>query len=115
MRRYPILVGLALALAIPLSGVGLPRAGAHTPSLQKAQLAAFHFGSRRRSYGGGLLSGRRRSHAVLRRVVHAVAFAYLLHLFFSHGGLSVLVWVLIIGLVLHLMRRRRRRQTRYST
>jgi hypothetical protein len=114
-RLSLIVVALVLALALPASGaVGGARAGAPTPSLQRAQPAAFHFGTRRRSFGGGLLRSRRRTHPVLRHVVHALAFAYLLHLFFTHGGLSVLLWLVIIGLVVHLMRRRRRGRTRYS-
>lgn len=62
---------------------------------------------RRRVGFGGL--GSRRSHGVVRRVVHALAFAYLLHLLFSHGGVSLLLWLLVIGMVVHLLRRRRRR------
>lgn len=68
------------------------------------------FGQHRVGFGG---LGRRGSRGVLRRVVHALAFAYFLHLFFSHGGLSLLLWLLVIGLVVHLFRRRRRRRYSY--
>ena len=42
-------------------------------------------------------------------MVKTAIWLYILHLFFSHGGLSILLWVIIIALVLSLVRRRRRR------
>ena len=66
----------------------------------------FGFGSRSR-YGYGYGYGRR-SHSLLHRVVKTAIWLYILHLFFTHGGLSILLWIIIIGLVLSLVRRRRR-------
>jgi hypothetical protein len=64
------------------------------------------FGSGRRyGYGYGY---RRRPPSILHRVVKTAIWLYVLHLFFSHGGLSILLWLLIIGLVFSLARRRRR-------
>jgi hypothetical protein len=76
-------------------------------------LAAFRshlsFGrSHSRSYG---FSGVRRSrprHNLLRRAAKTAFWLYVLHLFFSHGALSILLWIVIIGLVMSLVRRRRR-------
>jgi hypothetical protein len=68
----------------------------------------FHFGrSRSRGYGFGYRS--RPRHSFLRRVVKTAIWLYVLHLFFTHGGLSILLWIVIIGLVIMLVRRRRRR------
>jgi hypothetical protein len=58
----------------------------------------------RYGYGYG-----RRSPSLLHRVVKTAIWLYVLHLFFTHGGLSIVLWVIIIGLVLSLARRRRRR------
>jgi len=44
-----------------------------------------------------------------------LVFAYLLHLFFSHGGISILIWLLVIGLMVHFVRRGRRRRARYAS
>ncbi len=77
----------------------------------------FHLGGGgfgRRSFGSGGFGRRSSSRSLLHRVARALAFAYLLHLFFSHGGLSILLWLLIIGLIVHFVRRRRRPQDRYS-
>ncbi len=85
------------------------------------RLIAFraHFGGgfgRRSVFGGGF--GRRRgvfgsrrgrSRGFLHNVARFLAFSFLLHLFFSHGGLSILLWLIVIGLVVHFVRRRRRR------
>lgn len=75
----------------------------------------FGFGSRSRygygygnRYGYGYGYGRR-SPGLLHRVVKTAIWLYILHLFFTHGGLSILLWIIIIGLVLSLVRRRRRR------
>ena len=64
------------------------------------------FGSRSRygyRYGYG-----RRSPSLLHRVVKTAIWLYILHLFFTHGGLSILLWIIIIGFVVSLVRRRRR-------
>jgi hypothetical protein len=74
----------------------------------------FHFGSsRRRVYGIGGARRARRGHSVLRRAAKTALWLYILHLFFSHGGLSVLLWIVIIGLVVSFVRRRRRRYYAY--
>ncbi len=118
MRRFAIVAALLVSVLVPAAALQ-SSAGAGPSSVSSApQLLAFrgHFGGFH--LGGGSFGrpgfgrggyGRGRSRGVLRRVVHALAFAYLLHLFFSHGGLSILVWLLIIGLVVHFLRRRRRR------
>jgi hypothetical protein len=113
MRRYPILAALLVAIAIPATGLGSAASAVASPSSHSTRLVAFHFGGHRSFGGGGFLGGRRRStHHVLRHVVHALAFAYVLHLLFSHGGVSILFWLIVIAVVLHLFRRRRR--TRYA-
>lgn len=100
------------AVAVTSSAAAGSTSVATSPQLL-AFRGGFHFGGgggfgRRHSLFGGF--GRRGSSHVFRRVVHALAFAYLLHLFFSHGGLSILLWLLVIGLVVHLLRRRRSRR-----
>lgn len=117
MRRLAILAALIVTVVTPAVALGGSLAGGG-PSVSSApELVAFRgfhlhlgggggFGRRRVGFGG---LGRRGSRGFLRRAVHALAFAYLLHLFFSHGGLSFLLWLLVIGLVVHLLRRRRRR------
>ncbi|MEO8969128.1 MAG: hypothetical protein ABI355_15930 [Solirubrobacteraceae bacterium] len=121
MRPFVISTALVLAISAPAvalygSAPGAPASVSSAPRL--VAFRGFHlhlgggeaFGRHRVGFGG---FGRRGSHGVLRRVVHALAFAYLLHLFFSHGGLSFLLWLLVIGLVVHLFRRRRRRRYSY--
>ncbi|MEA2145766.1 MAG: hypothetical protein QOG59_1353 [Solirubrobacteraceae bacterium] len=114
MRPYLILAVL-IATAIPAIGLARPADAAATPSsFHSPRLVAFHFRGHRSIGGGGFLGGRRRSsHPVLRRVAHTLAFAYLLHLLFSHGGVSILLWLIVIALVVHLLRRRRRARYRY--
>jgi cell division protein FtsW (lipid II flippase) len=51
---------------------------------------------------------------MFRRIARALAFAYVLHLLFSHGGISLLIWLIVIGLLIHMFRRRRRRPDRYA-
>ena len=126
MRRALLLAGLICALLIPASvPAGVPAGPA--PAQARPVLLAFrgfHVGgggfTTRRRYGSGGLFGRsRRSpglfgrHSFLRRLARAAAIAYVLHLFFAHGGLSILLWLLIIALVVHLVRRRRRRRFAY--
>ena len=83
-------------------------AAAHPAPLFVRLGGGFHFG-RSRSYGYGY--GRRSRHSLLRRVVKTAIWLYVLHLFFTHGGLSILLWIVLFALVLSLMRRRRRRYT----
>jgi hypothetical protein len=82
-------------------------------------LTAFHShlsfgGLRSRSHGFGSLSRSRPRSSLLHRVVKTAFYLYLLHLFFTHGGLSILLWLVIIGLVVRLLTRRRRRRRRYA-
>jgi len=118
MKRFAITTALVVAILAPAVAVHGPVPSGSASASSAPQLVAFRgfhlgggggFGRHRSGFGS---FGRRGSHGVLRRVVHALAFAYFLHLFFSHGGLSLLLWLLVIGLVVHLVRSRRRR--RYS-
>lgn len=117
MKRFAIVAALVMAISAPavaLYGSAQSGRASVSSSPQLVAFRGFHlhvggggaFGRHRVGFGA---FGRRGSHGLLRRVVHALAFAYLLHLFFSHGGLSLLLWLLVIGLVVHLFRRRRRR------
>jgi Flp pilus assembly protein TadB len=109
-----------LFLSALLQGpAGVDAAAAKAPRL--LALRGGHFGGFRPSRGFGsrrapfARAGRRgSSHGFLRRVAKALALAYLLHLFFTHGGLSILLWVVVIGLVLYLVLRRRRRRDGYA-
>lgn len=117
MRRL-----VPVTLVVLLAGV-VPAAASASAPTAPAPLIAPHpaptlvgfrshlgFGrSRSPGYGFGGFSGRRSRHPVLRRVVKTAIWLYVLHLFFSHGGLSILLWIVIIGLVMSLLRRRRRR------
>jgi hypothetical protein len=107
-----VTVGLATATATAVeANTSAPR---FTPSAKVARSAPvftafrsrFRFGSRGR-YGYGYRYSRR-SPSLVHRVVKTAIWLYVLHLFFAHGGLSILLWVIIIGFVLSLMRRRRR-------
>jgi hypothetical protein len=116
MRRATVLGVLLASILAPAAALTSPAAAAIRPVAAAPQLLAFHsfhfsggggFGRRHVGIGG---FGRRGSSHTLRRVAHAVAFAYFLHLFFSHGGLSIVLWLLVIGLIVHLLRRRRTRR-----
>ena len=115
MRRLMTLVALLVTTLGPAVTFAGPAAAAHRSAAPGPQLLAFRgfhlggggFGRRHVGFGG---FGRRRSSHTLRRVAHALAFAYFLHLFFSHGGLSILLWLLVIALMVHLVRRRSRRR-----
>jgi len=135
MRRYltllPVLVAL---LAVPASA-GASSAVSTGPAVGTASsdLALRFggggggigrrgfFGGSSRSRGGGLFGGRRRglfggrgrSRGLFSRIARALAFAYILHLLFSHGGLSILVWLILISLIVMFMRRRRQRRMAY--
>ena len=115
--RLPLLVtvGAVLAIAAPAAAsASAPTQVASSASAHRVRtLVAFrsHFGfgrSRGRGYGFGGVSRRSSRHPFLRRVVKTAIWLYILHLFFSHGGLSIVLWVVIIGLVVSLLRRRRR-------
>ena len=116
--RLPLLVMVvaALAMAAPAAVAASAPAQAAPPTAphQVRTLVAFrsHFGfggSRRRGYGFGPAYPRTSRHPLLRRVVKTAIWLYVLHLFFTHGGLSILLWIVIIAVVLSLLRRRRRR------
>ena len=116
MRRVTVLAGLLASILAPAAALTSPAGAATRPVAAAPQLLAFHsfhfgggggFGRRHVRIGG---FGRRGSSHTLRRVVHAVAFAYFLHLFFSHGGLSIVLWLVVIGLIVHVFRRRRTRR-----
>lgn len=116
MRHVTVLAALLASILAPSAALTSPAAAATRPVAVASQLVAFrsfHFsgggGFGRRHVGIGGFGSRRSSHT-LRRVVHAVAFAYFLHLFFTHGGLSIVLWLLVIGLIVHLFRRRRTRR-----
>lgn len=115
-------LGLTAAVSVVLATAPAPAAEANTaiprvaPAATVAQSAPvfaafrsrfFRFGSRSR-YGYGY-GHRRRSPSFLHRVVKTAIWLYVLHLVFAHGGLSVLLWIIIIAFVLSLLRRRRRR------
>jgi hypothetical protein len=105
---------LVPAVACPHPAIAQTSGSSHAAHLLalRGHFGGFHMGGgvmggRSFSYGR---YGRYRSHRTLRRVVHTLAFAYVLHLFFSHGGFSVLLWLVLIWLVVHGLRRRRRRR-----
>ncbi len=119
MRRLTILGALLLSVLAPAAVLQSSASAKSAPVSSAPQLLAFrgfHLGGggfgRRRFGSGGF--GRRGSSHVLRHIAHALVFAYLLHLFFSHGGISILIWLLVIGLIVHFVRRRGRRRARYS-
>jgi hypothetical protein len=116
MRRLAVLSALLVTVlgsapVFPGSAAAGSRPVARAPQL--LAFRGFHLGGAgglgRRHVGFGGFGRRGSSHG-LRRVAHALAFAYLLHLFFSHGGLSILLWLLVIGLIVHFFRRRSRRR-----
>jgi hypothetical protein len=120
MRRLAILAALLVTVLAPVTGLQGSAPGESASAAAVPQLLAFrglHFHLGGGGYGRSRVGlggyGRRRSHGVLRRAVHALAFAYLLHLFFSNGGLSLLFWLLVAGVVVHFLRRRRRRRYSY--
>jgi Flp pilus assembly protein TadB len=121
MLRLALVTTVAVALATAMAttaaaattarGVA-PAASVARPAPVFAAFRSFGFGSRsrfgfgsRRRYGYGY---GRRSPSLLHRVVKTAIWLYILHLFFTHGGLSILLWIIIIGFVLSLVRRRRR-------
>ena len=120
MRRLAILGALLVSLLVPTATLASSPSAARAPASSAPELLAFRgfhlggggFGRRGLGFGG---LGRRGSSHILRRVAHALVFAYILHLFFSHGGLSMLLWLLVIGLIVHFLRRGRRRRRRYAS
>lgn len=117
MRRLSIAAAVIAVALLP--GAAVAATSTPGPSVATVRLVAFrgfHLGGggfrRPTGFFGSRGFGRRTS--VLHRVARALAFAYLLHLFFTHGGLSIILWLLIIGLAVHFLRRRRRLRDRYS-
>jgi hypothetical protein len=117
MLRLAVIAAVALVLGAASATVAEGRtapprvAPAGAVASPVPVLAAFRsrlgFSSRTRyGYGYGYS---RRSPSLLHRVAKTAIWLYVLHLFFSHGGLSIILWVVIIGLGFSLLRRRRRR------
>jgi hypothetical protein len=116
-----ILAAVMASLFVPAVALGdsaaIPAAKPSGAPVLLAFRGGFHLGGggfSRRGFGSGAFGRRSSSRGLLHRVARALAFAYLLHLFFSHGGLSIVIWLLVIGLLVHLVRRRRRARNRYS-
>ncbi len=120
MKRLFILSALLLSVLAPAAALGSSTSATSPPVSSAPQLLAFRgfhlggggFGRHRFGFGG---LGRRGSSHVFRRIAHALVFAYILHLFFSHGGISILLWLLVIGLIVHFVRRGQRRRARYAS
>ena len=118
--RLPTLGALA-AIGVVLGIVAVGPAPRTTSKPNTVQLAAFHgrFGGSR--FGGGNLFSRRRPYgygyrgryysrpSLFHRIARALAFAYILHLLFTNGVFSFLLWILVITMIAHLFRRRARR------
>jgi uncharacterized membrane protein len=110
-----VVIGALLGTA----AVAPPRARTSKPNT--VQLAAFHsrfggsrfggggFFSRRRSYGYGYRGRYYSRPSLFHRIARALAFAYILHLLFTNGAFSVLLWIVVIAIFSHLFRRRPRR------
>jgi hypothetical protein len=116
--RVPVLVAVVAVLAMAAPAAAVTSTPAATASLAAPHtiptpvVFRSYFGlgrSRSRGYGFGGATRRSSRHPLLRRVAKTAIWLYVLHLFFSHGGLSILLWIVIIGLVVSLLRRRRRR------
>ena len=120
MRLIAIVFTL-LALGV----VGVTSASAPTAATTSAPPKPLLLAFRGHSFGGGGLFGGRRSsyggyprfryrHPFLHRVGRTLFWAYVLHLFFSSGAASLVIWIILIALVVHLVGRRRRRYSRLS-
>lgn len=109
------------AIGVILGTMAVAPAPAKKAPSSTLQLASFHtrFGGSR--FGGGGLFSLRRPYrysygrrpysrpSLLHRVVRAVAIAYILHLLFTNGVFSILLWILVIAIISRLFRRRPRR------
>jgi hypothetical protein len=124
LRMAPIAaVAVVIATAMATAAEARTAAPRIAPAVSVARpapvLAAFRFGFGSRSRYGYRYGGRygygygygRRSPSLLHRVVKTAIWLYILHLFFTHGGLSIVLWIIIIGFALSLVRRHRRRYT----
>jgi hypothetical protein len=126
MRSFLVLSALLVALAVPATALGATARPERPSGASAPRLLALrgHFGGfrrpslfRRSPVGGGrrFLGGRRgRSHGFLRGLARALAFAAILHLLFSHGFLSILIWLIVIAVVASLVTHLRRRRRRYA-
>jgi hypothetical protein len=117
-------VSFVIALVIAVGGLGVAvSSSAQAPAARhRAALVAFrgrgfHLGgglfgrSRGYSYYGGYGS----RHSILHHVGRTLFFVSLLHLFFSSGAASLLIWIVIIAVIAHLFRRSRSgRRGRYT-
>jgi hypothetical protein len=111
----PILLSCAALLtiappALAAPGHGAVLTGAHG-TLARVGIGGFRgrgFGSRNRGFGSRTRS-RGRGRSIFRSIIRALALGYLLHLLFTTPG-GLLVLVLMIGAVLLLMSRFRRRR-----
>lgn len=107
-----LLAALALLTAAPPAPAhaqGIALAGSHT-SFARVGIGGFRrpgFGSRGRGFGYRRPG---RGRGIFRSIIRALAIGYLLHLLFTTPG-GLLVLVLMIGAVLALMSRFRRRRT----
>jgi hypothetical protein len=84
------------------------------------RLAAFHGRLGGSRLGSGSLFRRRRAYgyayrgryysrpSLLHRIARALAFAYILHLLFTNGAFSIVLWIVVIAIISHLVRRRSR-------
>ena len=112
MRHVTLLAALLASILAPQAARRARpplrrRSGAAAPQL--LAFRGFHFsggggfGRRRVGFGG---YGRRGFSHTIAPCRAALAFVYFLHLFFTHGGVSIVLWLLVIGLIVHLLRRR---------
>jgi hypothetical protein len=123
MRRLPLVLILFVTLAAPVAVAESAGGAVRATNGSSVHLLAFrgHFGGfslgggryGRSRFGSAAFGRRGAGRGLLRRVVHALAFAYILHLLFSHGGISLLIWLIVIGLLIHVFRRRRRNRYAY--
>jgi hypothetical protein len=109
------------AIGVTLGTAAVAPVPSSTAKPTTLQLAAFHsrFGGSR--FGGGGLFSRRRAYgygyrgryysrpSLFHRIARALAFAYILHLLFTNGVFSIVLWILVIAMISHLFRRRSRR------
>ncbi|MGI8803665.1 MAG: hypothetical protein ACR2KV_16115 [Solirubrobacteraceae bacterium] len=106
-----LIMALPLTLAAPAAVAGASSAPA---KLQLARLGGFRLGgggfsSRPRSSLFGRRAPATRSRGILRRIGHALAFAAVLHFLFAGShGLGFVFLLLLVGLALFALRRRRR-------
>jgi hypothetical protein len=125
MRFSHFILLLVCALAVAIAAAREPpvvTAGA-PPTLVAADVATETAAFRSRLGFGGFRSGGYSSRhrygygyrrpSLLHRAVKTAIWLYVLHLFFTHGGLSILLWIIVIALVAAVSRRRTRRTARF--